>query len=177
MKYTDHVFDWRERRKQVESTHHERQQQQQFEHPEARNRMIRRALGTLPRGFPAFVVVGGIGFLVDAGTLGVLVHGYDWGNYTARLVSFTVAVTTTWALHRTFAFADGKTIDKRREYTRYLVVQGGGMAINLPVYSACISNSETMSQWPVLAVAVGSAAAMIFNYIGARMLVFTGPAE
>jgi putative flippase GtrA len=136
--------------------------------------MISRLIAILPKGFPAFVVVGGIGFIVDAGILSALVHGYGWGDYTARLVSFAGAVSVTWALNRKFAFADHRTVSRKQEYTRYLTVQGVGMGINFLVYSLCIASSALMDTWPVLALAVGSAVALIFNYVGARMFVFTG---
>lgn len=128
----------------------------------------------LPRGFPAFVVVGGIGFVVDASVLASLVHGYGWGDYTARVVSFGIAVTVTWYLNRRYAFSASQTEDRKKEYTRYLAVQGTGMAINFLVYSLCIETSELMDTWPVIALAVGSAVALVFNYAGSRLFVFVG---
>jgi putative flippase GtrA len=135
---------------------------------------MNKLIKALPQGFPAFVVVGGIGFIVDAGILAVLVHGYQWGDYTARLVSFAVAVTVTWALNRSYVFNRNRTLNRRSEYTRYLTVQIMGMAINFLVYSLCIASNELMDQWPVLALAVGSAVALLFNFTGARMFVFIG---
>lgn len=134
-------------------------------------------LRLVPVGFPAFVVVGGIGFVVDATILAVLVHGYGWGDYTARLVSFAVAVTVTWYLNRKYVFAAGQTARKHSEYTRYLLVQGTGMLINFLVYSLCIASNDLMDRWPVLALAVGSAVALFFNYAGSRIFVFTGNTE
>jgi len=131
----------------------------------------------LPAGFPAFVVVGGVGFVVDATVLAVLVHGYGWGDYTARVVSFAVAVSVTWYLNRRYAFTAGRTTNRRSEYTRYLTVQGIGMAINFLVYSLCIASSDLMDRWPVLALAVGSVVALFFNYVGSRMFVFTGKSD
>lgn len=139
--------------------------------------MLRALISVLPKGFPAFFVVGGIGFVVDASILALLVHGYGWGDYTARVVSFAVAVTVTWALNRTYAFADQRSGNRRSEYTRYLFVQGTGMAINFLIYALCIVSSELMDRWPVLALAVGSAVALIFNYAGSRMFVFTGRSD
>lgn len=136
--------------------------------------MIKKLAKLLPQGFPAFVVVGGIGFIVDAGILAILVHGYGWGDYTARGISFAVAVTVTWYLNRRFVFTAGQTANRKSEYTRYLAVQGTGMAINFLVYSLCIATNELMDTWPVLALAVGSAVALIFNYVGARLFVFIG---
>ena len=128
----------------------------------------------VPTGFPQFLVVGAVGFVIDATILAVLVHSYGWGDYSARLVSFAVAVSATWLLNRRYVFAVGKTANKRSEYTRYLMVQGTGMLINFLVYSLCIASSETMDRWPVLALAVGSIVALFFNFAGSRVLVFTG---
>jgi putative flippase GtrA len=139
--------------------------------------MIRMLVRMLPQGFPAFFVVGAIGFVVDASILAILGHGYDWGDYSARGISFAVAVTITWALNRSYVFAEQRTHNRRSEYTRYLLVQGTGMAINFLVYAFCIASNELMDQWPVLALAVGSAVALIFNYTGSRVFVFTGQSD
>jgi len=128
----------------------------------------------LPAGLPAFLVVGSVGFTVDASILGTLVHGYGWGDYSARLVSFGVAVTVTWLLNRSFTFADGRTSKRRSEYSRYIAVQGTGAAINFLTYALCINVSEFMDKWPVTAAAVGSCVALSFNFLGARVFVFTG---
>jgi putative flippase GtrA len=136
--------------------------------------MVQRIIRLLPTGFPAFVVVGTVGFAVDATILAILVHGYGWGDYTARLISFAVAVTVTWLLNRRFVFSDSRTTNRRSEYTRYLAVQGTGMAINFLTYGLCIATNETMDRWPVIALAVGSIVALLFNYVGARAFVFTG---
>jgi putative flippase GtrA len=131
-------------------------------------------LKALPAGFPAFLAAGAIGFLVDASILATLVHSFGWGDYTARIVSFSGAVTVTWYLNRRFAFAGTRTANRRREYTRYLGVQFAGMLVNFIVYSVCIAASPTMDRWPVLALAVGSAVALLFNFAGSRIFVFTG---
>jgi len=89
-------------------------------------------------------------------------------------VSFSVAVTVTWYLNRRYVFSARKTLDRRSEYGRYLAVQITGMAINFLVYSLCIASSAIMDQWPVLALAVGSAVALFFNFAGARLFVFFG---
>ena len=75
-----------------------------------------------------FGLVGGIGFLVDAGILTLLVNGFTWHHYSARAVSFAAAVTITWALNRRWVFV--RTDDGRREYAQYFGVQTVGAAIN-----------------------------------------------
>ena len=89
-----------------------------------------------------FGLVGGIGFLVDAGILTLLVNGFTWHHYAARAVSFAAAVTSTWALNRQWVF--GKTSDTRREFTLYFLIQVIGATINLGTFVLVI---ET---WPGL---------------------------
>ena len=136
--------------------------------------MPRSLLDRLPSGFGAFLLIGGVGFIVDASILATLVHLYDWGDYSARLVSFPVAVIVTWLLNRRFAFASGATSRRGREYTRYLGVQTVGSLINFLVYSLCIATIPIMDRWPVLALAVGVMVQIPFNFFGMQKFVFTG---
>jgi putative flippase GtrA len=128
----------------------------------------------LPPGFAAFLVIGGVGFVVDASILATLVHLYGWGDYTARLISFPVAVLVTWLLNRNFAFASGATERKGTEYTRYVGVQTVGSLINFAVYSVCIATIPVMDRWPVIALSVGVMVQIPFNYLGMQKFVFTG---
>ena len=127
----------------------------------------------LPEGVPEFVVVGGIGFVVDAIILSTLIHLLDVNPYLARLFSFSGAVTVTWLLNRVWTFSRTMTAKKGSEYTRYIMVQTCGWVINFSVYAICISVSDIMIAFPVLALAVGSIVAATFNFLGARHFVFT----
>lgn len=124
-----------------------------------------------------FGVVGGLGFMMDAGTLSLLMTGLDFGHYQGRAVSFTTAVLFTWLLNRTFTF--GRPLrDLRRpkrvltEFGTYLSLQSLGMVLNLGIYVALIAHSSLFFELPVLAVAAGSVAAMIFNFATARWIAF-----
>jgi putative flippase GtrA len=128
----------------------------------------------LPEGVPEFVVVGGIGFVVDAAILTTLIHIVGVDPYLARVFSFTGAVTVTWLLNRIWTFSRTMTARKGSEYTRYIMVQTCGWGINFSVYAICITVSELMNMWPILALAVGSITAATFNFLGARHFVFTG---
>ena len=128
----------------------------------------------MPDKLPGFLIVGTIGLLVDAAVLALLVFGFGWGNYSARLVSFSLAVTVTWVLNRNFVFSDGKRASRKEEYMRYLTMQGVGMALNYGIYSTCIILSERMNDQPLIALFIGSACAMVINYLGLRFFVFTG---
>lgn len=121
-----------------------------------------------------FAVVGTLGFVTDATILSVLFHVFAFGHYSARILSFMVAVTMTWQLNRLWTFAERATGNRKREYTRYFIIQGLGAMLNFSAYSIAISINDTMAAFPVLALAVGSLTAMVFNFVGVRQLAFTG---
>jgi putative flippase GtrA len=122
----------------------------------------------------SFGCVGAVGFAVDAGILSLLVQGAGLNVYLSRVVSFLVAVFVTWLLNRTWVFrrARGPEDDKKREYASYLLVQGGGALINLGVFAALVALHPSLKAHPVIPLAVGSFAAMFFNFAGAQFWVF-----
>ncbi|MEQ9639402.1 MAG: GtrA family protein [Alphaproteobacteria bacterium] len=128
----------------------------------------------LPYGLLPFLVVGGVGFVVDALTLTALVHGLGFDAYVARVLSFAVAVSGTYALNRAWSFRTKAGAQRGREYVRYVAVQVGGVAINFACFAVCIETSTVFAAWPVLALAVGAVVAMIWNYAGARLFTFRG---
>lgn len=121
------------------------------------------------RTFWRFCLVGAVGFGVDAGLLAGLHHGLGVDAFTARLVSILVAVTATWQLNRWFTFAV-RVQRSVREWTRYAAVNGAGAALNYLVYSALLLS---LPMAPLAALAVASAVALGFNYLGSALVVFT----
>lgn len=119
-----------------------------------------------------FGLIGGVGFLVDAGVLTWLVRMQGWGLYEARAVSFALAVTATWYLNRRFTFSRRASADRRREYGRYFLVQSLGALINLGVYVVVVAALPAISAYPVLPLAAGSAVALLFNFFAARHFAF-----
>jgi len=122
---------------------------------------------------PGFVVVGAIGFLIDAGILTALMTGADFGHYSARAISFTVAVTATWYINRRWVFERGAIEMTGREYTSYLLVQVIGAVINLSVFVAVIEFIPGLGEIPVVPLALGAAVALVFNFSAASRLVFS----
>ena len=57
-----------------------------------------------------------------------------------------------------------------REWTRYAAVNGAGAALNYLVYSALLLS---LPMAPLAALAVASAVALGFNYLGSALVVFT----
>ena len=123
------------------------------------------------KDFLRFCVVGGIGFITDASVLAFLL-GNEVSHYTARALSFPVAVLTTWWLNRIWTFSQADRSKTGKQVMRYLTVQCLGVTVNFMFYFAVLLFIEPTTANAVFALAVGSAAALIVNYIGSRIHVF-----
>jgi len=138
----------------------------------------RRQISSIPgisllRRLPGFILVGAIGFLIDAGILTALMKSLEFGHYGARAISFTIAVTATWYMNRRWVFERNAVNMSRREYTSYLSVQVIGALINLSVFAAVIEFVPGLAKMPVIPLAVGAAVALIFNFGASSRFVFS----
>lgn len=124
---------------------------------------------------PGFVFVGAIGFLIDAGILTLLMTGFGFDHYTARAISFTAAVTATWYMNRRWVFERNAVPMNGREYTSYVVVQIIGAVINLSVFVMVIEFVPRLARLPVIPLAIGAAAALLFNFSAMSRFVFSEP--
>ena len=129
------------------------------------------------RRLPGFAIVGIIGFLIDAGILTVLMVGYGVDHYTARAASFTVAVTVTWYLNRRWVFDRAAVPMRGSEYSAYLVVQVIGALINVVIFVLVIELVPGLKEIPVIPLAIGAAAGLLFNFTASSLLVFPTPAN
>jgi putative flippase GtrA len=129
------------------------------------------------RKLPGFVVVGAIGFLIDAGILTLLMTGFELDHYSARAISFTVAVTFTWYMNRRWVFEKSTASMSGREYSSYIVVQVIGALINLSVFVAVIEIVPSLTNIPVIPLAVGAIAALLFNFSASSRFVFPEPPD
>ncbi|HEY8564146.1 MAG TPA: GtrA family protein [Beijerinckiaceae bacterium] len=128
--------------------------------------------------FLRFALVGAAGFLVDAGTLMLLLAATPAGLYAGRLGSFLAAVTFTWAANRRYTFGAGRRSARGlvAEWSRFVAVNALGGGVNLGVYTLLVSTSALFAARPWLAVAVGSVAGLAVNFAGSSRLVFRDPA-
>jgi putative flippase GtrA len=119
----------------------------------------------------AFALVGGFGFLVDAGVL-MLVHD-ALGPYLGRAVSFTLAVISTWLCNRSLTFADRVSgAPLWRELAAYFVAMSAGGAVNLATYALLVAFVAPVTAMPALGVAAGSLAGLMVNFGLAHTFVF-----
>ncbi len=130
--------------------------------------------GALGREFPAFAVVGALGFLAHAALLALLVRGLGLAPYPAWFPAFAASVALTYLLHRRWTFRHRVGPAWRRELARYAALQGLGAAVNNGVYALALWLHPLFRAEPVLALAAGSSVAMVLNYVTARQLAFAG---
>lgn len=128
--------------------------------------------------FVRFAFVGALGFGVDLAMLWLGIEVLRLDVYTARIVSFAVTVTFTWALNRHLTFGDRRARDARgmaREWARFVVANATGLAVNYAVYAALVTYGSGWLAVPYVAAGCGSAAGLIVNYVASSRLVFGAP--
>lgn len=116
-----------------------------------------------------FVVVGGIGFVADAGMLALLLKATPLGPFAARLVSVAFGLAVTWLCNRTLTFGPSSR-SMLSEGARYGGVGITTSIVNYLIYSGLLLAMPWMP--PLLALVIASLAAMTFSYLGYSRLVF-----
>ncbi|MCC7425852.1 MAG: GtrA family protein [Alphaproteobacteria bacterium] len=117
--------------------------------------------------------MGTIGFLVDAGVLALLTELAQVSPYWARAVSFPIALTATWYMHRRWTFATGRAKTAGRQYSIYSAVQIAGAAVNFAVYALALQAEHPFLAHPVIALAIGSLVAMFVTFALSRRFAFS----
>lgn len=115
-----------------------------------------------------FALVGGTGFVVDAGlTMGLQVWGAD--IFSSRLIAIALAMFVTWRLNRalTFGASEGS---QAREGALYAAVAVAVAGVNYAVYVALMLLVPGMIA--LIAVAGATGVSMILSYLGYSRLVF-----
>lgn len=126
------------------------------------------AAGEVER-FLRFAVVGGAGFIVDAGLLALLHHVVGLDPFSSRLISISAAALTTWRLNRAITFGASPN-SQAMEGLRYATVAGLTACLNYLVYVLALVLWRDL---PPVAAAVGATlTAMIFSYLGYSRFVF-----
>lgn len=122
--------------------------------------------------FFRFCIAGFVGLVVDIAVLYLLAPLLGW--YAARAGSFVAAASATWWLNRRFTFALRPSQSRQPvwlEYFQYLASMLIGGTVNYLVYAGVVYGVHSVFA-PVLGVALGSIAGLIFNYLAARHWVF-----
>jgi putative flippase GtrA len=85
--------------------------------------------------FAKFLIVGGIGFVVDAGTLFVFTSLLHFPDMIAQAFSFGAAVVSNFTWNRYWTYPDSRTKRIRRQLMQFTVVNMAGLAIRSLVFA------------------------------------------
>ena len=118
-----------------------------------------------------FSLVGAAGFVVDAAIVWALTSN-GANAIIAQAIAFAVAVTVTWLLNRQFTFAQHASPNRLREWMHYAAANSIGAVVNNGVYVLLVLMVAMFTKEPVLAVAAGSLAGLVFNFTASRAWVF-----
>jgi putative flippase GtrA len=119
------------------------------------------------RELARFLLVGGVGFLVDASAF--LALGALLPLVPARLSALAVAITATWWLNRRFTFAS-MAPNRWAEWARYAAGSALGASVNAAVSLGLLWQVPRVG--PVLAVACGALAGLAVNFLAAKHIAF-----
>jgi putative flippase GtrA len=120
--------------------------------------------------FLRFALIGTAGLAVDTGVLYLAMHGLGLDHYSGRLVSWLAAATFTWAMNRRFTFNDKRPALK--QWAAFLAANAVGGFINYAVYAALVATSPGAAAYPVIGIAAGSLAGLMFNFSASKWVVF-----
>jgi putative flippase GtrA len=112
-----------------------------------------------------FSIVGGLGFLVDAGVLKAMIY-FGAGPTIGRVISIWVTMTFTWMMHRTLTFAIRKA-PSWGEYGHYVLSSLVGALINYAVYWVAVYFHTPL----LIALAMGVIVGSVFNFLRYRVLL------
>jgi putative flippase GtrA len=124
------------------------------------------------RRIGSFLVVGGIGFAVDAGLLAAGISLLSLGPRVSRVISFLAAVLVTWMLNRSFTFADRASERRGGELLRYVLTSGVSACLNLGVYFLALMVWPDAGLAPYVALVLGVATGLVCNFTLYRLVVF-----
>lgn len=119
--------------------------------------------------FLRFCFVGGLGFVVDASITLALTQFARMDVSAARILAFAIAATCTWQLNRTYTFCSGAG---RSSWVPYVALTAVGAGINIGVYRAWLAGVPHDALNVIVAIALGSIAALLFNFAVSRWWVF-----
>lgn len=139
-----------------------------------------KVIGALRRG-GAFLVVGAIGFLVDAGTYNLLVF---WGGegilyhspLPAKIIAIAVATVVTYFGNKWWTFAHKNTDNPGREYLLYAVfnVVAIGLQLGCLGFSRYVLDLSTPLSDNISGTLIGQIVAVVFRYWAYDKFVFVG---
>lgn len=129
-------------------------------------------LRRLGPSFLRYLLVGGLGFLVDAGLLELFIF-FDLSVYAARGLSMTLAIGVTYLLHKNFTFTDAvKPAKTSAQAAGFVACQLAAAAINYGLFCGVLAILPVGFVFRMVALCSGVAAGLAFNFVVLRLFVF-----
>lgn len=134
------------------------------------------ARDALARQIPAFLIIGALGFCLDASITVVLVRWFGAPPLLARPPAFVVVTLLNFVLNRAFTFRSVETA-WLGALGRYVLVCLAGLAVNYAVYAGLLALAPLfgVAVTPailILFVACGTGAATFLTFAGFRSFAF-----
>lgn len=127
--------------------------------------------------FIKFGAVGASGFIVDLTVFTLLHNVIGAGSSVARIIAYWVAATSNWFFNRTFTFAEADKADRTLQWGKYLAMCVVSFFPNWGTFYILTTTTEFFAQYTQLALVAGVAAGMMFNFTGARLVIFKKKVE
>lgn len=127
--------------------------------------------------FGRFAAIGFTNFAVDSGVLYLFIasfHATSGIYFTLfKTASFCVAIIHSYLWNRTWSFEQKQGVGGR-EFISFALVAGLSLLLNVSIATlvAGLSHGVSNEIWAGVAAIAGSAAALVFSFIGFRLLVF-----
>ncbi len=148
-------------------------------------RSLAERLRTGLRQSAAFLVVGVVGFLVDAGTYNLLVFDLGAGGgeglmhdvpLPAKIIAIAVATVVTYFGNKWWTFSHKQSGSPAREYLLYAVINviAIGLQLGCLGFSRYILDLATPLADNISGTLVGQIVAVVFRYWAYDKFVFTG---
>lgn len=126
----------------------------------------------MKRQLPLFLIIGGVGFVIDAGGVFLLVTLLGVEPLLGRVPGFCLAIVTTFLLHRFLTFKTDNLVPLFSAFVRYLAANAVSQGLNFGVYTVLVMHIAFFAALPIGAVFVGSAVAAILSFILFKTIVF-----
>lgn len=134
--------------------------------------------------FIKFMFVGGVGAVIDFGTLNLLAHVLNFDLRLAGTISFVMAVTSNFLWNRYWTYPESRAFPPLPQYLQFFVINAMALVIRLPILTllpAPISGTlaamglnagtaEVLGNNAALAMAVGIA--MFWNFFINRLVTY-----
>jgi len=129
--------------------------------------------------FIKFAIVGGIGFILDTGTLYALIFlaglAGDAERTLAKAISFTLAVTSNFFWNRRWTYPESRSKPLGKQMMQFFALNLIGLGINLAVFTVVDSLLVPLMD---LKLAIGGAqvaavtVALFWNFVANRLITY-----